>query len=336
MVVENLRKLSSKVSRLSIGGNKTINFEGKKCVLEKGGDKLQKIRKVLFVIKLALVLVLCFVIVRTVIMPQQPAGIFIPVSAVGTENVSANEAENPVEASAEDYSAIIERNIFGVADSSGLADKSPQDNRFDGVVKLAEEELGLELVGTVCGSTEVSRAIIKKTKTGQLNIYKTGQNVEEAHIKSIENNAVILLHNGQRKMLVLNRTGGHNENVQAPSSGTINQAGNVAGSVLAVKQPLTLIPEMITRVEAILAEAVIEPYVANDQVEGLRMTGLENIPMAKDLGLKDGDIIRVVNGHRLTSKQKALQVFRKARSQEAVSLELLRDGETKELSFTLQ
>ena len=55
------------------------------------------IRKVLLVFKLALVLVLSFVIIRTVLMPQHPAGIFTPASAVGTENMCANRAENPPE-----------------------------------------------------------------------------------------------------------------------------------------------------------------------------------------------------------------------------------------------
>ena len=47
------------------------------------------IRKVLFVFKLALVLVLSFVIIRTVLMPRNPAEIFQPASAAGTENISA-------------------------------------------------------------------------------------------------------------------------------------------------------------------------------------------------------------------------------------------------------
>ena len=295
------------------------------------------IRKVLFLIKLALVLVLCFVIVRTVIMLQRPARIFTPASAVGTENVSANGTENPVEALVEDYSAIVERNIFGGADSSNVEDKSSRVNKLDSVARSAEEELNLALVGTVCGSTAVSRAIIKNTKTKLLNMYKTGQNVADARIKSIEENAVILLHNGQRKMLTLNRTGGHNKNnTQVLSSPAISETGKVASPVLPVKQPPTDTSTKITHMEAILTKATIEPYAVNGQVEGLRITGLENIPMAKALGLKDGDIIRAVNGHRLTSKQKALQVFKKARSREAMSLELLRDGETKELSFDLQ
>lgn len=291
------------------------------------------IRKVLIAIKLALVLLLCFVIVRTVIIPQHPAEIFTPVSVVGTENVSANGTENAVETSVKDYSAIVERDIFGIADSSPLADKSLPDI----VARSAEEELGLALLGTVCGSAEVSRAIIQDTKTKMLNLYKTGQNVAEARIKSIEENAVILLHNGQRKKLTLNRTGKHNENnMQAPSSQTFGESGKAIKPVLPVKQPLTEVPTRTAHVVAMLTNVVIDPYTVNGQVEGLRITGLENIPIAKAFGLKDGDIIREVNGHRLTSKQKALQVFKKARSQPTMSVELLRDGETKELSFALQ
>jgi len=85
-----------------------------------------------------------------------------------------------------------------------------------------------------------------------------------------------------------------------------------------------------------LKEATIEPHVIDGQVEGLRIANLENIKEAKELGLKNGDVIRAVNGHRLTSKQKAHQIFKKVRSQAVISLELLRDDETKKLSFDLR
>ena len=295
------------------------------------------IRKFLFSVKLSLCLVLCFVIVRTVIMPQHPAEIFVPASAVSTENVSANRVKNSVEDSVGDYSAIVERNIFGVADSSGVEEKLPRDNKSDSLTISAEEELGLELLGTVCGSSAVSRALIQDNKTKRLELYKTGQSIAGARIKSIEEDGVILLHNGQRKILTLNRAGGHNaNNMRAPSPQTIRKADKVVKPVESVQRPLTQVATGMSHVEAILTKAVIEPYAVNGQVEGLKITGLEKIPMAKVLGLKDGDIIREVNGHQLTSKQKALQVFKKARSQAAMSIEVLRGDETKELSFDLR
>ena len=293
-------------------------------------------RKVLLAFKVALVLVLSFVIIRTVIMPQHPAGIFAPVSAVGTENISANRAENPAQTAVEDYSVIAAQNIFGGADSSDAENESLQVNKFDGVIKLAEEELSLELVGTVCGNKAVSRAIIINTKTKLLGMYKTGQNIGEARIDSIEEDAVILFHNGQRKMLILNRTGRDNKNnTQMFSPAAISETGKFVGPVLPVKQSFDETPAKMSHLETILTKATIEPYLVDGQVEGLKINNLEKIPMAKVLGLKEGDIISHVNGHRLTSKQKAFQIFKKARSGATMSLELLSDGETKELSLTL-
>jgi len=293
------------------------------------------IRKVLLAFKLALVLVLSFVIIRTVIMPQHPAGIFTPASAVGTENISVNRAGNQLQTAAKDYSVIAAQNIFG-ADSSDAENESSQVNKFDGAVMLAEEELSLELVGTVCGNKAVSRAIIINTKTKLLGMYKTGQNIGEARIESIEEEAVILFHNGQRKMLMLNRTGRDNrKNTQMLSPAAIRETGKFVGPVIPVKQSSDETPTKITHLEKILTKASIEPYLVDGQVEGLKVNNLENMPLAKVLGLKDGDIISHVNGQRLTSKQKAFQVFKKARSEDTMSLELLRDGETKELSLTL-
>jgi len=169
-----------------------------------------------------------------------------------------------------------------------------------------------------------------------LGMYKTGQNIGEARIESIEEDAVILFHNGQRKMLMLNRTGRDNKNnTQMLSSSVINESGKFVGPVLPVKQSLDETPTKRSHLETILTKATIEPYLVDDLVEGLRITNLETMPVAKAFGLKEGDIIRQVNGHRLTSKQKAFQVFKKARSEATMSLELLRDGETKELSLTL-
>ena len=295
------------------------------------------IRKALFVFKLALVLVLSFVIIRTVIMPRNSAEIFQPASAASTENVSAEGDENPVETSVEDYSVLVAHNIFGVTDISDVEEQSSDVDEFDDVVRLAGEELSLELVGTVCGNAAVSRAIIKNNKNKQLGMYKTGQNIAGARIKSIEENAVILLHNGQRKMLTLNRVGGNNKNnTQTLSTSVISETGKVASPVLPVKQSLAETRTKIARLETILAEAAIEPYLVDGRVEGLRITDLDKIPAAKGFGLKDGDIIRRVNGHRLTGKQKAFQVFKKAKSEATISLELLSNGETRELSFNLQ
>jgi type II secretion system protein C len=324
------------VSGLSIGGYQTINFESRDSVCSREGRCKLQIHKVLFVFKLTLVLVLSIVVIRTVILPQKPTEIFQPASAGGTENISTEGAGNTIDASAKDYSALIAQNIFGVTDVSDIEEKISETNKVNDVPIIAEEELNLELIGTVCGNTVVSRAIIRHTKSKKLGMYKKGQNINGARIESIEENAVILLHNGQRKMLTLSRVGGNNNNTRLLSSSVIDKTSRGVNPVLPTEESLGDNPIKIVLIETILKKAAIEPYVVDGQVEGLKITDLDEIPMAKAFGLKEGDVIQRVNGHRLINKQQAYQVFKKARSEVSMDLELLSDGQTSELSFNLQ
>jgi len=291
--------------------------------------------KALFNTKLVLVLILGYVVIRTVLMPKRTGEIFVPSSAVSIQNIPAVEPTSFSDTSVEDYSVIADKNIFGSPASSLRINESLQGDNSAGHALSAEGELGIALLGTVAGSPEISRAIIKDLKTDVLSLYKTGDTVATAQIESIEKDVVVLLHQGQRKILDLGsrESEWHDaNNAQAALSKDATKAAETNPS----DKSQTTVEVKLRDIEIMLTEAVIEPYAIDGQVEGLRLTGLENIKGAKDLGLKNGDVIRTVNGHRLTGKQKAYQIFKKAMSQAATNIELLRDNETKTLSFSLR
>ena len=288
------------------------------------------IPKALVIGKLALVFVLGYMATRTVLFPKHREVGLGPTQVLARDRVHANEMTSPPELSLEDYTEIIERNPFGGSSKWASIANGPE--------LAVSEELGLALFGTISGNPVVARAIIKDLKTGVLDMYKTGQTVANARITSIDKDTVTLVHNGERKILRLNITqsGSYSsDNTQTSSPQTINKSGTVRTD-LSTQEAGTDVRTVIGRVEAILSKADIKPYAVDDQIEGLRITGLENISEAKELGLKNGDIIRMVNGHRLTDKQKAFQIFKKARSQASVSMELLRDNKTKTLTFPLR
>jgi len=296
------------------------------------GAKLD-IRKVFFVSKLALAVLLVWAAVKTVVVLQHSRDTFAPRSATATDNVTEVGAANPTDTLANDYSHIIRRNIFESADSSPEANGSLWDEGASHLARSAEEELGLILLGTISGNPAVARALIRDAKTNQIGLYRKGEDVGGACVESIESNAVILLSDGQRKILRLGaaniRGGGSGQQPSSPSSNQIK-------TVVPIKRVPDRVQTNVERVQAILGKAVITPYAVDGRVEGLRVTGLEHAPEAADLGLKNGDVIRTVNGQRLTSKQHAYQVFKKARTQPSISVELMRNGKTKQLSFTLR
>jgi general secretion pathway protein C len=290
------------------------------------------VHKVFLTSKLTLALVLLFTVVRA-LLPNRTEKTLASAQAPGGNEVCVNEDEtaNLPDLSFADYAEIVERNPFGISSQTTDATKGTP---FEPAVS---EELELALFGTISGSPKVARAILKNLKTGVFGLYKIGQTVENATVEDIGTDEVILTHNGQRKILRLNIAQlSSNSSTETLLSKTFNETSGTVRTDLTIQKAHTDVRTKAGCVEAVLKRAVIEPYVVNGRVEGLKITDLENIKEAKELGLKNGDIIRAVNGHRLTSKQKAHQIFKKASSQAAVSIELLRDDETKKLSFDLR
>ena len=100
-----------------------------------------------------------------------------------------------------------------------------------------------------------------------------------------------------------------------------------------VKRELTRIRTKIKFVEKLLKKASIKSCRVNGQIEGLQITGLDQISQAKALLLKNGDIILTINGHTLSSKKEAYNIFKKARKQPSMIVELLQDGKAKKFLF---
>ena len=102
------------------------------------------------------------------------------------------------------------------------------------------------------------------------------------------------------------------------------------------QEELTKIRTKIKYVEMILRKAAIKPYYVNGQIEGLQINGLDKISEAKALLFKSGDILIAVNGETLSSKKNAYDIFKKARKEPIMIIDLLQDGVAKKFLLDFQ
>jgi type II secretion system protein C len=293
-------------------------------------------RKIFLFIRLSLLLVLGYTTFRTILIVQGEGETLAPsLKAEDKDNtpvVSKGFRKKPGDlpkSSDRDYSAIFERNLFGNPTLSLEEEKQPTVHDDSDVENSNREEIDVALLGTVAGGREVSRAIIEDLKTSSLSLVKVGDTVASASIESIEKDKVVLLHNGHRTIVYL----GAGESKQDGRSVLAREPAQRL-EVPQAKPPTTIV-EKLRYAATMLPRATIKPYTVEGRIEGLRITGLDRIEHLEDIGLKNGDVIRSVNGHLLTSKQEAFQISRKARSQADVSIELMRDNKMETFSFHL-
>ena len=296
--------------------------------------------KVLWIAKAALVAVLLYVGFEVVTSRVHLGDVFDPGAASGKLRVADRQAAPTETHSPSDYTAIVQRNLF--TDAGQAANPQPDTNRAPAVESLpAADELGLKLVGAIAGGPAASRAVIQNTKSNTTASYRIGDTIASATrngaagptVEAIRRDAVILRYQGQPAVLKLcagTPTAGNEQKTAetGPKADSGSQPAPVAKSSSSASSGGGYVSE-------IFRKATIEPYVRNDRTEGLRITGLDKIPLAEAFGFKDGDVVQVVNGQQLTSKQKAFQILQKAKTQSKVNIRILRDGKSKDLSFNL-
>lgn len=195
------------------------------------------------------------------------------------------------------------------------------------------DRLPLVLLGTVAGSRSVARAILKDTRTQTPFMRRLGDQVGDARIEEIRSDAVVLAYAGQMRTLRLSRQAGQAATV--PLATATPAEPNRILRVESVDYRPNRTQTRLAAVDGLLAKASILPYTLNGRCEGLLLSGLDSIPLAKTAGLEEGDVLRVMNGQDITSKQKAFQIFRKVKTGDTLDIELLRNGRVKQLSFDL-
>lgn len=280
--------------------------------------------------KVLLIAVLLYAAIAAIWTPSAPTPGLRPRTVSGDERSIRPAESSPGAGQNRDYSVLVDSDIFGVQSPSAPSGASSMRPNADSTTSA--ETLGLRLVGVVAGGPTTSRAIIEDTNARITGPYKIGDVVASATIATIASDRIFLTHNGQTKVLCLHTA----QAPRGPSGPSAARTADVnAPPSLATVKPPSPPSGRLGYIEDLFRTATIEPYVKNGRTEGLKITGLEQSPLAGLVGLRDGDIVQTVNGQDLDSKQKAFQVLKKARTQSKIDIHVLRNGKARDLSFDL-
>jgi type II secretory pathway component PulC len=128
----------------------------------------------------------------------------IPVASVGQIIPLPNRSLEAPAPAINDYQVILERNIFKAVLVAG--EKPAGEQVLSALDTLEETTMELALLGTVSGSVEDARAIIRDELTRQENMYRVGGTLQGAVITRIERGRVVLLVDGNEEILNIKDT----------------------------------------------------------------------------------------------------------------------------------
>ena len=98
-----------------------------------------------------------------------------------------------------------------------------------------------------------------------------------------------------------------------------------------------LIQEVFSNYTDLVTQIKPEMYRdPNGNVAGITASNLESVPLAKKLGVHDGDVLQTVNNELIDSEEKVYELVQKYRNANSVRIGLLRDGKPIVVTYKLE
>jgi len=221
------------------------------------------------------------------------------------------------------YQPIVERNLFNTNKDAGSKPVSIK------VETLKQTELKLKLWGTVSGLGGQTYAVIEEAKSRQQNLYKVGDAVQNATVKMVFREKVILSVNGQDEVLEIEEIRGRASGRMPPQTATKSR-----------RQKITLkrsqIESSVKNVNELMKQVKIRPHTENGQAAGLMLSSIQRGSIFRRMGLRSGDVITGVNGSSLVSVDDALKIYENMKSSSNMSIEIKRRGRNRTIDYNIE
>lgn len=80
----------------------------------------------------------------------------------------------------------------------------------------------------------------------------------------------------------------------------------------------------------------VVPHYKDNQYQGFKLVGVRPGSLYRAIGIRSGDVITAVNGNKIDSPNKALELFEQLKNSSNISVEIERRGQPKTLSYNIK
>ncbi len=250
-------------------------------------------------------------------------------------------ATDAVERPLSEYQPIVERNLFKTKEQATVEAPAPEEEAGVDVDALQPTELNLKLWGTVSGDRERTYAVIEDAKERKQNLFREGDTVQNARVKKILREKVILNVDGEDEILEMEkRLASASRGRPAPAGPAKQRAASLFPSTDGPAQNIRLeraeIQEAVNNVNNLMRQARIRPHFRDGKPDGLTLTRVRPNSIFTKLGLRSGDIITGVDGENIQSVDDALRFYRNLKSSSNVKIDVRRRGQPLSIDYTIE
>ncbi len=242
------------------------------------------------------------------------------------------------------YAVVHQRDLFHSAKEKVAAKKSVGKSKKVVIKEEALEKTALEvrLRGTIYREKGDSLAIIEDLKTRKQDLYHVGDVIlGEAKLIAVSRNKVYLERNGKQEILEVYegkeaKTGERPRGRPLKRESIPERAGIKRLSAGRYRIPQEDLRDAFENMSHLLTQVRVVPNFRNGEPDGFKLLSIKRGSLIHQAGLRDGDIIKRVNGIEIDSPEKAFEVYEQVRNEPLITVEIVRGGRRKTFSYEVK
>ena len=239
------------------------------------------------------------------------------------------------------YGPIAKRNVFNSA-YTGETEGERNQKAAKSTEPLKKADLNVELIGTVAGSPQNSFAIIEDNQSRNQELYQVDDMIQgDARVVAISRCKVVVLRGGAEQIIECPEP----DEKADKRSAAVRYAGSPAKddsyNVKQVSDSQYVIAEeevesALGNINQLLTQIRVVPNFQDGKADGFKVFAIKPDSIFAKVGLKNGDVIRKVNGQDISSPEKAFGLFQELRNEKNLTVEISRRGRTESISYEIR
>ncbi|HJX33732.1 MAG TPA: type II secretion system protein GspC [Desulfatiglandales bacterium] len=264
-------------------------------------------------------------VVRTELIP-------VDISGIGSRDISVDKQAEISRLI--DYQTIIDRNLFSKV--SGVPAKNADIDSQD----LQSTSMKIALVGTIYSNDQNSAAVIEDKVKKTQGLYREGDSILNAVVKSISAGSVVLRVGDHDEVLTMDKP--ESSDTVIATAGSVLTASVNAQAALAstafTERKISIKREDIDKsfenINDLISQATIQPHYTDGEADGLTVTGIKPGSIFRKMGLRNGDIVKGVNDSEIKTAEDLISMYNDLKSDSNVSLQIIRRGQERSLNYS--
>jgi general secretion pathway protein C len=191
----------------------------------------------------------------------------------------------------------------------------------------------LQLKGTLFTESVNPLAVIENTRSGQILMYELGDSVEGLRVARISRGEIVLKLNSIEYILSFPQGGVYSPRPAGDGDSTwfnITRQGNT------ITTDRATVTGALLRVRDIMRNLKAGPYAEEGKNAGIAINALKEEGILKEIGIKQGDIIKSVNSLTLNSPYQIFNAYRKLKDKDELKVEITRKGKPLTLTYRVK